>query len=160
MFALEPSFLCTHQPFAVAKRHPGSAVLVLEEAHVVAAIHQVVPPLQAPSPPVLHREVFGHQMGVQGEVQVKVLSVGRQSVEEPGLWSMLRGLCVARAQAPHGRLGGTPSASARSAVLQGVAEEVPVLIHPHGHRQLVVVQEGQELLFYTMEAPEVGGRRR
>ena len=126
----------------------------------MAAIHQVVPPLQAPSPPVLHREVFGHQMGVEGEVQVKVLSIGRQSVEELGLWRMLHGLCVARAQVPRGWVGSPPSASARPAVLQGVAEEVPILIHPHRHRQLVVVQEGQELLFYTIEAPEVGGGQR
>ena len=47
-----------------------------------------------------------------------------------------------------------PSPSARPAVLQGVAEEVPVLIHPHRHRQLVVVQIGQELLFYGIEEPE------
>jgi len=154
----------THQPFTVAECHPGRAVLVLQEAHVVAAVHQVVPPRQALPPPVLHREVFGHQMRVEGQVEVKVLPVGRQSVEQPGArrWT-LRGFRAAQAgvRVPRGSRGRVPCpapppapASSRPAMLEGVAEEVPVLIHPHRHRQLVVVQVGQEFLFYG-----IGGAR-
>lgn len=58
----------THQPFAVAERHPGGAVLILQEAHIVAVIHRVVAPLQAVFTPVLHCEVSGHQLGIERQV--------------------------------------------------------------------------------------------
>lgn len=73
---------------------------------------------------------------------MKVLPVGRQAVEEPGLGRLHDGVpCSA-------------SPSARPVVLDSVAEELSVLIHPHRHGQLVVLQVGQELLFVSRREGE------
>lgn len=68
---------------------------------------------------------------------MKVLPVGRQAVEEPGLGRV------------HNRVPRSASPAARPLVLDGVAEELSVLIHPHRHGQLVVLQVGQELVFVS-----------
>lgn len=70
---------------------------------------------------------------------MEVLPVGRQAVEQPGLGGV-RGR-------PHNGVPRAASPSARPVVLHSVAEELSVLIHPHRHGQLVVLQVGQELLF-------------
>lgn len=58
----------THQAFAVAQRHSGRAVLILQESDVVAVIYRVVTPVQPFFAPVLHREVSRHQVGVERQV--------------------------------------------------------------------------------------------
>lgn len=117
----------------------------------MAVIHRVVAPLQPLLAPVLHGEVSGHQLGVERQVQVKVLPVGRQAVEQPGLGGLRR-------RRPDDGVPGSASPSARPVVLHSVAEELSVLVHPHRHGQLVVLQVGQELLFGREEEKESGGR--
>lgn len=68
----------THQAFAVAECHSGGAVLILQNSHIVTVVNHVVPPLEPVFAPVLHCEMFGHQVGAERQVQVKVLPVGGQ----------------------------------------------------------------------------------
>lgn len=49
--------ISTHQTFAVAERHPGRAVLILQESDIVTVIYRVVTPLQPVFAPVLHCEM-------------------------------------------------------------------------------------------------------
>lgn len=53
-------------------------MLILQNSHIVTVVHHVVAPLQPLLAPVLHREMFGHQVGAERQVQVKVLPVGGQ----------------------------------------------------------------------------------
>lgn len=68
----------THQAFAVAECHSGGAVLILQNPHIVTVVDHVVTPLQPAVAPVFHREMFGHQVRAERQVQVKVLPVGGQ----------------------------------------------------------------------------------
>lgn len=121
----------------------------------MTVIHRVVAPLQPLLAPVLHGEVSGHQLGVERQVQVKVLPVGRQAVEQPGLGGVRR-----RRGRPDDGVPRSASPPARPVVLHSVAEELSVLIHPHRHGQLVVLQVGQELLFGREEEKERGEKKR
>lgn len=49
--------ISTHQTFAVAERHPGRAVLILQESDIVTVIYRIVTPLQPVFAPVLHCEM-------------------------------------------------------------------------------------------------------
>lgn len=83
-----------------------------------------------------------------------MLPVGRQAVEEPGLWRVRPGRWL------HDGVPRSASPSARPVVLHSVAEELSVLIHPHRHGQLVVLQVGQELLFvFRREGEKERGKR-
>lgn len=126
----------THQALAVAERHSGRAVLASQGADIVAVVQHVVTPLGPLFAPVLHREMLRHQVGVKRQVQVEVLPVRRQPVEDPG------------ARRVGGGVRQRASPAARPLVLHGVAQEVPVLVHAHRDRQLVVLQVRQEFLFH------------
>lgn len=53
-------------------------MLILQNPHIVTVVDHVVTPLQPAFAPVFHREMFGHQVRAERQVQVKVLPVGGQ----------------------------------------------------------------------------------
>lgn len=53
-------------------------MLILQISHIVTVVNYAVSPLEPVFAPVLHREMFGHQVRAERKVQVKVLPVGGQ----------------------------------------------------------------------------------
>lgn len=133
----------THQPVAVADGHLGAEVLVLQVAGVVAVLVEVVLPVHAIPLPVLHGEVLGQQVGVQGQVEQELGVVGRDFVED----LLLRGLVGQGAPGPRLQL---------PAHVEG--EEVPVLVHLDGEGDLIVIQAGEEFLWGGKDTRGNGAR--
>jgi len=102
---------------------------------VVAVFVEIVLPVHTISFPVFNSEVLSQQVGVQCQVEEELGSVGRDFVEN----LLLRWLIGQGAQ------------TAARALLQLAShvkgEEVPVLVHLDGERNLIVIEAGEELLW-------------
>lgn len=95
---------------------------------------EIMLPVHTISLPVFHSEMLSQQVGVQGQVEEELGSVGRDFVED----LLLRWLVGQGAQA------------APRTLLQLAShvkgEEVPVLVHLDGEGDFIVIQAGEELL--------------
>lgn len=83
--------------------------------------------------------MFRNQIGVECQIQVKVLAVGGEFVKKPGLGVVQLSL-VQSTSPPTGPV-----------MLHSVTHELAPLIHPHWDCQLIVLQRGKEFRFWVIK---------